>query len=467
MAAEREPAFTGTLTDDLALLARLVRDDLMSSAGRLVPFLDDFSIGFNNGTSLLATAAWPGLANDAAAGHSEYRVEGLAAELDAIEERYWALRQAPGKVPDPDALAVLDQEVIQILSEASTGAEVPSMMAGTHVRFAGDKAHPVWSLFVQNTPLRRLLGSAAAKSAWDIFPGGRGKEVPHVVFMSPPNPLAPLAVTVPQTVKQLRLQCLDPDVILLARRGMAIKASAAADLWRLYRAVSGRIDEETHARLRKLPWLFQSIGKLLGDEFTEPAVQALRECLGQDLQVRFWPSSREGVLRKALGSAELLSLLAAGFPDHRTASLGGAVPLLVALSDVTSTSQVAPRVQQAWDAYRQQYSETTPLRGVGVVHRPSVVLLGGIGVATAVSHADGERPAFAALIETLVAAEGARAFGGMRPLPYEEAFALLNAPLRFPVPGDLPLPAPTEDESAEPDDVSEDEDVAAAPPPRR
>jgi rhamnose utilization protein RhaD (predicted bifunctional aldolase and dehydrogenase) len=279
--------------------------------------------------------------------------------------------------------------------------------------------------------------------------------------MSPPNPYAPIGVTVPRAVQQLRAQCLDPDVILMARRGMTIKAVSPQDLWRIYTVVTRRIDQEIHSRLRKLPWLFQSIGTLFGEEFIEPAVRSLRECLGADLHVQFWPSSREGILRKAMGSEDLLRMVAAGYPDHHTASLGGAVPLYVPLAAVDSPAKVAESIRQAWDAYRVQYSQTTPLRGKGTVHRPAVILLGGLGAATATAHADEARPVFAALIETMVAAEGARAFGGMRAVPSEELLALVNAPLRYPPP--LDIPAGLLEEAGESEQGFPDRDNAAEP----
>lgn len=461
MAAEREPRFTGTPSEDIVELAGLVRDELMGSVGRMVPFFDDFTIGCSDGTTLLATAAWPALVSPAAVETFAYRLEGLAEALELIEGRYWTIRARTGAgTPDPESIAALDREVIQRFVEAADGLAVPSLLSGAHVGFNGTPERPQWSLFVQNTPVRRLLGSAEASSSWRLFQGLRGTAAAHVVYMAPPNPLAPIGVTVPQTVKQLRAQRLEPDVILLARRGMAIRATTPQDLWRLYRAVTGHIDQEIHARLRKLPWLFQGMGALFDDEFTEPAVQAVRECLGADLQVRFWPASREGVLRKAMGSPELIDLVAAGFPDHHTARLGAGVPLHVALDPSDSVARVAERIHQAWEEYRHQHSEVRPLHGHGVVHRPSLILLGGIGVVTAVNHADEEHAAFAALIETLVAAEGARAFGGMRPVPYEETFALVNSPLRYPVPGEVP-PAPLPEEEAAAADTDEGTDTAS------
>ena len=454
MAAEREPQFTGTPSDDMAMLARRLRDDLMGATGRMVPFFDDFSIGCHDGTTLLATGAWPALLGASRPVESfAYRLEGLAESLEAFEGRYWALHRPRPATPDPDAIAALDREVIQRFIEAGDGLAVPSLMTGAHARFAGTAEKPMWSLFVQSTPLRRLLGSAEAGASWRLFQGLRGQAAAHVVFMAPPNPLAPIGVTVPQTVMQLRAQRLDPDVILLAHRGMTVKAATPQDIWRIYRAVTGHIEMEIHARLRRLPWLFQTIGTLLDDSFTEPAVQAVRDCLGPDLQVRFWPSSREGVLRKAMGSPALIGLVAAGFPDHHTARLGAAMPLQVELNPEDSVAGVTECIRQAWEAYRRQYSETTPLHGGGVVHRPTLILLGGIGALTAVSHAEEEHGVFAALIETLAAAEGARAFGGVRPVPYEEAFALVNSPWRYPTPGEIPAaPQPDEDSAAATDE---------------
>ncbi len=434
----------------------------MLSVSRPERFLDDFSIGVNNGISVLATGPWPALAEPTVQ-VCEYRLQGLGEALEAFEGRYWALASAAtGRAADPAAIAQLDREVLQLFYEAGAEEPMPTLNTGAHVRVSGKPDRPAWSLFLQNTALRRLLSSADAAVGADLFEGPRGQNLPHVVFMSPPNPFAPDGVMVARAVQQLRVQCLDPDVILLARRGMAIKAASAADLWRLYSTVTGRIGQETHTRLRKLPWLFQAPGALLEDSLAEPAAQAVRECLGADLDVRFWPSSREGVLRKAMGSPELLTTVAAGFPDQRTACLGGLAPLYVALAATDAAPKIAQRLQQAWELYRKQYSETTPVRGPDAVHRPAVILLGGLGLVTAVSHPDEARPAFAALIEALVAAEGARAFGGMRPVPGEEGLAALSSALRYPVPANLP---PGESAGREPPDndlTDDSEDEAAA-----
>jgi hypothetical protein len=468
MAADLEPTFTGALRADITLLARLLRREVMVSVSRPERFFDDFSIGVNDGTSLLATGPWPALA-DQAVRVCGYRLQGLADALEIFEGRYWALKSAVRTATGPTAIAELDREVLQLFYEAGADEPLPTLNTGAHVRVAGKADRPVWSLFLQNTVLRRLLGASDVAAGVGLFEGPRGQNLPHVVFMSPPNPLAPDGVTVARAVQQLRVQCLDPDVILLARRGMAIKAASAADLWRIYSTVCGRIDQETHTRLRKLPWLFQAPGALLDDSLSESAVQVLRECLGADLDIRFWPSSREGVLRKAMGSPDLLATVAAGFPDHRTACLGGMAPLYVALAPADTAPKIAQRIQQAWEQYRKQYSEATPVRGAGAVHRPAVILLSGLGVVTAVSHPDEARPAFAALIETLVAAEGARAFGGMKPVPVDEAVALLCSSLRYPIPGDLPSAEPVEPESPpDANALEDDEDEGTpVPPPKR
>ena len=456
MAADLEPVFTGAIRADIALLARLLRREVMVSVSRPERFFDDFSIGVNDGTVVLATGPWPALAEQAVQ-VCEYRLQGLADALETFEGRYWGLKSAPRATLDPAAIAELDREVLQLFYEAGNDEPVPTLNTGAHVRVAGKPDRPVWSLFLQNTALRRLLGATEAAEGVSLFEGPRGQNLPHVVFMSPPNPFAPDGVTVARAVQQLRVQCLDPDVILLARRGMAIKAASAADLWRIYSTVSGRIDQETHTRLRKLPWLFQAPGALLAEALAESAVQAIRDCLGSDLEVRFWPSSREGVLRKAMGSPDLLATVAAGFPDHRTAALGGMAPLYVALAAGDTAPKIAQRIQQAWEQYRKQYSETTPVRGPGAQHRPAVILLSGLGVVTAVGHPDEARPAFASLIETLVAAEGARAFGGMRPVPAEEAIALLSSPLRYPIPGEVPVAEPVERDVPDESPLDDDE----------
>jgi|GEM_PF-2909616 len=438
MAAEREPVFTDAASNDLAILARRIRRHILGAGGRAEVFLEDFSIAVNDGRSMLVTGPCPGLSPDNDVPLSQYRLDGLAAALDECETRYWVLSRTPGGVADPSAIEEIDQRVLQRLRDAGGEEAVPSLLTGAHTRLAGTTERPIWSLFVQNTPLRRLLGSVEASAGGDLFEGPRSQNVPHVVFMAPPNPYAPVGVTVTKAVQQLRAQCLDPDVILMARRGMSVKAVSPQDLWRIYTVVTKRVDQEIHARLRKLPWLFQSIGTLLGDEFIEPAAQCLRECLGADLHVQFWPSSREGILRKAMGSEDLLKMVATGCPDHHTASLGGAVPLLVPLAGSDSPTKVIEAIRQAWEAYRTQYADGTPLRGKGTLHRPTVVLLGGLGVATATPHADEARAAYAALIETMVSAEGARAFGGMRAVPVPELVALLSAPLRYPAPLEVP-----------------------------
>jgi hypothetical protein len=467
MAADLEPVFTGTLSADVALLARLLRREVLVSVSRPERFFDDFSIGVCDGTTLLATGPWPALAASAVQ-VCEYRVQGLGEALETFEGRYWAIKSASRSAADPAAIAQLDSEVLDRFYEAGVATPMPTLNTGAHVRLAGRADQPAWSLFLQNTALRRLLGATDAAAGAGLFEGPRGQNLPHVVFMSPPNPFAPDGVTVARAVQQLRVQCLDPDVILLARRGMAIKAASAADLWRIYSTVTGRIDEETHTRLRKLPWLFKSPGALLDESLTEAATQAIRAALGADLEVRFWPSSREGVLRKAIGSPDLLATVAAGFPDHRTACRGGVAPLYVALAATDAAPKIAQRVQQAWEIYRKQYSETTPVRGPGAVHRPALILLGGLGVVTAVSHPDDARPAFASLIEALVAAEGARAFGGMRPIPADEALALLSSPLRHPTPGDIVPSGPGNQEPLDnglPDE--EADEVARTPLSRR
>jgi hypothetical protein len=456
MAADLEPVFTGAASADIALLARLLRREVMVSVSRPERFFDDFSIGVNDGNSMLATGSWPALA-DHAVQVCRYRLQGLGDALDTFEGRYWALKSAARPAADPAAVAELDREVLQLFYEAGVDEPVPTLNTGAHVRVTGKPDQPAWSLFLQNTALRRLLGSADAAAGADLFEGPRGQNLPHVVFMSPPNPFAPDGVTAARAVQQLRVQCLTPDVILLARRGMAIKATSAADLWRIYSTVTSRIDQEIHTRLRKLPWLFKTPGALLDESLTEPATSAVRECLGTDLEVRFWPSSREGVLRKAMGSPDLLAIVAAGFPDHRTASLGGQAPLYVALAAADTAPKIAQRLQQSWEQYRTQYSETTPIRGPGAVHRPAVILLGGLGVITAVSHPDEARPAFASLIEALVAAEGARAFGGMRPVPADEALAVLSSPLRYPAPGDIAPSEPVDLDVPDNDPADDDE----------
>lgn len=460
MPAVRERSFTEAVTNDLEILVRRIRRHIVDAGGRAELFLDDFSVGVNDGDAMLATGPCPGLSADNAVALYRYRLDGLAAALDACETRYWRLSRSGEAAGEPGAIEAIDREVLQALRDAGGDEAIPSLLTGAHTRFAGTPERPAWSLFVQNTPLRRLLGAAEAATGGDLFEGPRSQNIPHVVFLSPPNPYASIGVTVARAVQQLRAQCLDPDVILMARRGMAVKAASPQELWRLYALVTKRIDQEVHARLRKLPWLFQSMGALLGEEFIEPAVQALRECLGGGVEVRFWPSSREGILRKAMGSEELLRMVAAGFPDHHTASLGGGVPLYVPLAGAESPAKAAEAVRRAWDAYRAEYSEKRPLRGRGVVHRPAVILLGNLGVATATEHSDDARPAYAALIETMIAAEGARAFGGMRALPPDEMYAAANTPLRYPTP--LEIPAGLIEEAAEVEAEAAMEETAAA-----
>jgi hypothetical protein len=449
MVAERQTVFTEATRNDLAILARRVRRHILDSGGRAELFLDDFSIGVNDGQCMLTTGPCPGLSPDNVVPLYQYRLEGLAAGLDTCETRYWLLSRTPGGLVDPTVIEDVDQQVLQRLRDAGDEEAIPSLLTGAHTRFVGTAERPLWSLFVQNTPLRRLLGSIQASAGGDLFEGPRSQNVPHVVYMLPPNPYAPIGVTVPRAVQQLRAQCLDPDVILMTRRGMSIKAVSPQELWHTYTLVTKKVDQEIHARLRKLPWLFQSIGTLLGDEFVEPAVRCLRDCFGGDMHVQFWPSSREGILRKAMGSEDLLRMVAAGYPDHHTARLGGAVPLYIPLAGIDSATKLVEGVRQVWEAYRVQYSETTPLHTKGTVNRPTVVLLGSLGVATVTTHADEARPAYAALIETMVAAEGARAFGGMRAVPHDELVALANTALRYPAPLEIPAHLIKEADEAE------------------
>ena len=434
MARLAEPNFTGGVSDDLTTLATLFREEVQVAAGRSEPFFDAFSLGVNDGISMMVTRPWLPRSGQDEVRVGEFTLEGLGVAHEMIEVKYWSLDAAGiGNFP-MGKLAELDRELAALYEEAGTPDGLGSVDSGIHLRFEGDASRPRWSLFIQNETLRKLNCAVEGDIAtYELFSDqGPAGASPQVVFLGNVSPLCPLGVVVPRGVLQLRAQCLDADVIIFPRRGMAVQASSPADLWERYCTVMDRLEEDVRVRLRKLPWAFQGTGEMLSESLIEPARNAVCGCVGSAGTVRFWESSREGVLRKVLCSSELLERIKDGFPDHRTAVLGGMVPLLVSLDAGESAKGIEQHVREAWEGFVTRYSTETPLRFDEESFLPAVVVLSGLGILTTVDDAAEAQAAYSALAEVLTVVEGARAYGGLGPLPYEEAVGLANCPLRRP-----------------------------------
>jgi hypothetical protein len=430
-----QPQFTGNARDDLVSLARCLRaEGFVVAAESPEPLTEDFSVGVNDGESMLVScrAAVEGEGDQVSV--AEIAVSGLAQAGEALERQYWGLAAGPFGAETARTLEDLDRQLLQLYWEAAGGDGNVSFDVGVHTAFEGTPSRARWSLFVQNEVLRKLVCAAESDvgCAALFLPASVDEDVPRIVGMSSFNPFLPVGLCVPRAVQQLRAQCLDPDGIVMARRGLALRADSPAELWQRYRTIVTRIEEDVHARLRHLPWIFQNTGDLLDDDLVAPAAQALADTLGDHLHIRLWESSRAGILRKVACADGVLDVLARGFPDFSTAAFGGIVPLVVRLDSRSSAKQVAQRVSDAWEDYRQRHSEKAPLRFDGVDHRPGVIIVAGLGVWTAGPDEPAAHRAYVALSETVSVLEGARAFGGMRPLPYDEALCVAAAPGRYP-----------------------------------
>ncbi len=430
MAMREKPDFTGNLGEDLVLLARYFRVEIEPYDGVGKSLFNHFSLGVNDGTEMRVSL--PESAEvDGTPAFADYRIDSLADELAQVEQRYRVLQASGIETITPQVLRELDDELLAACKKAGNSDIEPSSNLGLHLRFLGETGHPRWSLFIQNDVIRRLVCSAEAEElSYQLFTRRTPEsDVPTAVYLSRIDPFMPLAVVVPRAVLQMRAQCLDPDVIVFARRGLVVRGFSPHDIWKSYATIAQKINDVSQARRSELTWIFHGAGGLLDEKLFEPAKEALAECLGAERQLVVWESSREGILRKAICLSEVLETIGQGYPENCMAALGGVLPLVVMLQEGDGDGEVKNRIRQAWEEYTKRCGQERPLRFDDSRHVPSVIVLAGLGVITAGRNPDESKNAYAALSEALLVMEETRVFGGIQQLSYPEQVCAVNAPV--------------------------------------